>query len=83
MRKYLFSTGLIGVISSTLAMLRAGRGEPITWRTVLAWLSWGISVAYVVGSINELRREEQGRPRIEESDAEKKAHKQLAKHLAK
>lgn len=83
MRKYLFGTGLIGVISSTLALLRGQQGQAITWRTVLAWLSWGISVAYVVGSITDIRREEQGRPTIEESHAEKKAHKQLSKQLAK
>ncbi len=81
--KYLFGTGLLGVVSATFALIKGSEGQKITWRTVLAWLSWGISVAYVIGSIADLRREEQGLPTPAQSAAEKRAQQQLAKRLSK
>lgn len=58
--RYLFSTGLIGAITAGMSLLRGTRETPITWRAVLAWLSWGITVALAVGAAVDLRREEKG-----------------------
>ncbi|WP_194398131.1 hypothetical protein [Microbacterium atlanticum] len=61
MRKYLFGTGLITAVTGGLTLLRGLREkEPFTWRQVLAWVSWGISVALVVGAIVDLRRAARG-----------------------
>lgn len=62
MRKYLFGTGIIGAITSGLSLLRALRDEErFTWRTGLAWLSWGITLALAVGAIVDTRRAQHGR----------------------
>jgi hypothetical protein len=59
MRKYVFGTGLIGAITSGLELLRGLRDdeEPFTWRHMLIWLSWGITVALTVGAIVDTRRQ--------------------------
>ncbi|WP_203579730.1 hypothetical protein [Microbacterium hibisci] len=62
MRKYLFGTGLFTAFTGGLTLLRGLREkEPFTWRQVLAWISWGISVALVVGAIVDLRRAGSGK----------------------
>lgn len=60
MRKYLFGTGIIGAFTSGMALLRGVRGEQFTWRTAIAMLSWGLTLALAIGSIVEVRRESQG-----------------------
>ncbi len=61
MRKYLFGTGIIGAVTGGLSMLKAIReGEPFTWRTALAWLSWGITLALAIGTIVDARRASTG-----------------------
>lgn len=62
MRKYLFGTGIIGAVTSGMTLLRALRDDaPFTWRTALAWLSWGITLALAVGAIVDTRRASRGR----------------------
>lgn len=60
MRKYLFGTGIIGAITSGMSLLRGVRGEQFTWRTVLAVLSWGLTLALAIGTMVEVRREADG-----------------------
>ncbi|GAA5208147.1 hypothetical protein [Microbacterium kyungheense] len=61
MRKYLFGTGIITAFTGGLTLLRALReNEPFTWRTALAWASWGISLALAVGAIVDVRRASRG-----------------------
>lgn len=60
MRNYLFGSGLISAITSGVALLRGSKDTPVTWRAVLAWVSWGISVALVIGAIVDMRREREG-----------------------
>lgn len=60
MRNYLFASGLFGAITSGIALLRGTRDAPITWRAVLAWLSWGMTIALAVGAIVDYRRDERG-----------------------
>ncbi|MGF6821334.1 hypothetical protein M2317_000220 [Microbacterium sp. ZKA21] len=58
--RYLFGTGLIGAITAGASLLRGTREEPITWRAVLAWLSWGITLALAIGALVDMRRDEKG-----------------------
>lgn len=58
--RYLFSTGLFAAISSGIALLRGTRQAPITWRAVLAWVSWGITLALAIGAIVDTRRDDRG-----------------------
>lgn len=61
MRKYLFGTGIISAVVSGISLLRGLREhEPFTWRTALAWLSWGITVALAIGAIVDTRRASTG-----------------------
>ncbi|MBD3941625.1 hypothetical protein IF188_07950 [Microbacterium sp. NEAU-LLC] len=61
MRKYLFGTGIITAFTGGLTLLRALReNEPFTWRTALAWASWGISLALAIGAIVDVRRASRG-----------------------
>lgn len=62
MRKYLFGTGIISAVVSGLALLRGLREDaPFTWRTALAWLSWGITLTLAIGAIVDTRRASRGR----------------------
>lgn len=61
MRKYVFGTGILGAITGGMSLLRALRDrEPFTWRTALAWLSWGITLALAIGAIVDTRRASRG-----------------------
>ncbi|MFT3799422.1 hypothetical protein [Microbacterium sp.] len=61
MRKYLFGTGIITAVTSGLALLRETRGGvPLTWRQALLWVSWGITFAFAIGAIVDVRRNERG-----------------------
>lgn len=58
--RYLFGTGLIGAITAGISLLRGSRETPVTWRAVLAWVSWGITLALAIGTIVDMRRDERG-----------------------
>ncbi|GAA1126157.1 MULTISPECIES: hypothetical protein [Microbacterium] len=58
--RYLFSTGLFAAISAGISLLRGTREAPITWRAVLAWVSWGITLALAIGAVIDTRRDERG-----------------------
>ncbi|SDQ13020.1 hypothetical protein [Microbacterium sp. cf332] len=61
MRKYLFGTGLLSAITGGVTLLRSARNdEPFTWRTALAWLSWGITMALAVGAVVDSYRGARG-----------------------
>ncbi|MFH8250279.1 hypothetical protein ACH3VR_07935 [Microbacterium sp. B2969] len=61
MRKYLFGTGLFGVILGGVGLLRAVRGNaPFTWRVALAFVSWAISLTLAIGTIIDIGRAERG-----------------------
>jgi hypothetical protein len=61
MRKYVFGTGIISAVTGGLTLLRGLReGERFTWRTALAWLSWGITLALAIGAIVDTRRATRG-----------------------
>lgn len=74
--RYLFGTGIIGAVTAGIALLRGTRDAPITWRAVLAWISWGITVALAIGAIVDLRREERGLLVPDDSPAAERQEKQ-------
>lgn len=62
MRKYVFGTGLLSAIIGGVSLLRGLRSEEtFTWRTALAWLSWGITLALAIGSVVDTRRASRGK----------------------
>lgn len=62
MRKYLFGTGMFGVLLGGVTLLRALRDNaPFTWRVALAWVSWAITLTLAIGAIVDIRRAETGR----------------------
>ncbi|WP_424935501.1 MULTISPECIES: hypothetical protein [Bacteria] len=60
MRNYLFGSGLFAAVTSGIALLRGSKDTPITWRALLAWLSWGITLALAIGAIVDMRRDSRG-----------------------
>ncbi|MFE7845170.1 hypothetical protein ACFUTX_08255 [Microbacterium sp. NPDC057407] len=61
MRKYLFGTGLLTAFTGGLTLLRGMREDaPFTWRSALAWISWGISLALAIGAIIDIQRAARG-----------------------
>ncbi|HWI30961.1 MAG TPA: hypothetical protein VNT50_05695 [Microbacterium sp.] len=60
MRKYVFGTGLISAVIGGLTLLRGARDAEFTWRTALAWLSWGITLALAIGAVVDTRRASRG-----------------------
>lgn len=60
MRNYVFGSGLFAAVTSGIALLRGTKDTPITWRALLAWLSWGITLALAVGAVVDMRRERRG-----------------------
>lgn len=82
MRKYLFGTGILGVITGGAALLRALRNDaPFTWRVALAWLSWGIALALAIGAIVDVRRAQTGRIAPPDSPVHGHEEKILKKQL--
>lgn len=77
--RYLFGTGLIGAITAGATLLRGSRESPITWRAVLAWVSWGITLALAIGTVVDTRRAERGLPVAADSPVAAKMAKERAK----
>jgi len=77
--RYLFSTGLIGAVSAGVSLLRGTRDAPITWRAILAWISWGITLALAIGAAIDMRRESHGIPVDDDSPLAPKQAKRAKK----
>lgn len=60
--RYLLRTGLLSALSTGVTLLRGSRGQAVTWRAVLAWVSWAITVSLAVGAVRDMRRQEKGLP---------------------
>ena len=60
--RYLLRTGLFSAITTGVTLLRGSRGQQITWRAILAWVSWAITLSLAIGAIKDLRRQEKGLP---------------------
>lgn len=82
MRKYLFSTGLFTTVTAGLTLIRGLReDQPFTWRTALAWLSWGITLALAIGAIVDTRRASTGHLVAGDSPSAADSAKLLKKRL--
>jgi hypothetical protein len=78
MRKYLFGTGLVTAIIGGVTLLRGLRSdETFTWRTALAWISWGISLTLAIGSVIDTRRAARGKLIPTDSPAYKEDNKEM------
>ena len=53
MRKFIFNSSIIGAIASGFAVIQTTRRGPRDWRLVLMWLSWALTVALAVGSVQQ------------------------------
>ncbi|MFD5225241.1 hypothetical protein ACFWHT_06405 [Microbacterium sp. NPDC058342] len=60
--RYLLRTGLLGAITTGVNLLRGSRGQDITWRAILGWVSWAITLSLAIGAIKDMRRQEKGLP---------------------
>lgn len=60
--RYLLRTGLFSAVSTGVTLLRGSRGQQITWRAVLAWVSWAITLTLAIGAVQDMRRQEKGLP---------------------
>lgn len=58
--RYLLRTGLFSAITTGVTLLRGTRGQAITWRAVLGWLSWAITLALAIGAVRDMRQQEKG-----------------------
>jgi len=58
MRKYIFNASVLGALFGGVSALRQTVKGPRTWRTILIWVIWALSVAVAVGEVVEQNREE-------------------------
>ncbi|MBD7956670.1 hypothetical protein H9651_03365 [Microbacterium sp. Sa4CUA7] len=78
MRAYLLRSGLLTAITGGITLLRGLRNdEPFTWRTALAWLSWGITLALAIGAVVDTRRAKRGHLVAGDSPASGKQQQKL------
>ena len=84
MRQYLFGTGILSAVTGGVTLLRSIRNnEPFTWRTALAWLSWGISLALAISAVVDTRRAARGHNIPQDSPVAGKEEKLMKKRLAR
>jgi hypothetical protein len=50
-RRFLFSTSVLGAVFGGLGTLRSTVSGPRDWRLILMWLSWGLTVAIAIGTV--------------------------------
>ncbi|MDX2375660.1 hypothetical protein M4I32_02465 [Microbacterium sp. LRZ72] len=81
MRKYVLGTGIISAFTGGVTLLRSAREGEFTWRTALAWLSWGISLALAIGSIVDTRRASRGKPIPDDSPVRGKEKKLMRQRV--
>lgn len=53
MRKFIFSSAMIGVLAGGWNTMQATRNGPRDWRLVMLWLGWGLSAAVAIGNVIE------------------------------
>lgn len=56
MRKFIFSTTVLGAIFGGWSTLQQTRTGPRDWRLILMWISWGLTVAIAIGTVRENAR---------------------------
>lgn len=83
---FLSGTGLISAVTAGVTLLRGSRSSSITWRAVLAWASWGITLALAIGAAVDANRAKKGLPvppdspiAVKQEKEREKAEKKRAK----
>ncbi len=56
MRKFIFSTTVLGAIFGGWSTLQQTRKGPRDWRLILMWISWALTVAIAIGTVRENAR---------------------------
>ena len=57
MRRFLFNTSVISSLFGVIGVVQSTRRGPRDWRLVLAWISWGITVAIAVGTVIQAQQD--------------------------
>jgi hypothetical protein len=60
MRKFIFSTTVLGAVFGGWSTLQATKKGPRDWRIPWMWLSWALTVAVAVGTV---QKKAEGDPR--------------------
>jgi hypothetical protein len=53
MRKFIFSSAMLGVVSGGWNAVQATRHGPRDWRLALLWIGWALSAAVAIGTVIE------------------------------
>ena len=53
MRKFLFSTSVLGVLFNGIAVAKTTTQGPRDWRLILLWVSWAAALAIAIGNVVE------------------------------
>ena len=56
MRKFIFSTTVLGAVVGGWSTLQQTRRGPRDWRLILMWITWALTVAVAVGTVAENQR---------------------------
>jgi len=58
MRKYFFNASVLGALFGGVSALRQTIKGPRTWRTILIWIIWALSVTVAIGEVVAQNREQ-------------------------
>lgn len=53
MRKFLFSTQILGAVFGGWSVVQATRHGPRDWRLAAMWIAWGLNLAVAVGNVQK------------------------------
>ena len=59
MRKYIFNASILGALFGGVSALRQTVKGPRTWRTILIWVIWALSVAVAIGEVVDANKEDE------------------------
>lgn len=51
LRKYLLNGSIVSAVISGISALRQQRKAPTDWRTILTWISWGLTLVVALGTV--------------------------------
>ena len=53
MRKFIFSTTVLGALFGGWSTVQQTRKGPRDWRLILMWITWALTVAIAIGTVAE------------------------------
>ncbi|MGX5682202.1 hypothetical protein [Schumannella luteola] len=51
MRKYIFSSTVLGSLFGAVGVIQATRRGPRDWRLIAMWVSWALTLAVAIGTV--------------------------------